>query len=398
MMLMGHPTLNANVRAAADALTLAGLLGEFHTSLDTTRLSALLPKQLGRSLARRSLPPRVSQITRTHPWLEMGRLMSRTGPLRTVAADRFSVDRAYSAIDSSIAERVTTETSGVYAYEDGAIRSFTRARELNIPTIYDLPIGYWREGREIADEEAELNPAWASTLQGLADSPLKLEQKDFELERSSMVLVASTFTLRTLQSFKGTLPPVRVIPYGAPPVVEQLKFSNRRKVRALYVGSLTQRKGISYMFDAVRSLGDDVELTVVGRRAGESKILDSALASVTWHPSLSLPEVLRLMRNHDVLLFPSLFEGFGLVLTEALSQGLPIITTPNTAGPDLIRDGQEGWIVPIRSSSAIAACLTRLVEDIDLRNAMKVNAARAASSLRWESYQEGLVQAVREVL
>ena len=397
-MIMGHPTLNANVRVAAEALALAGLLGEFHTTIDTTRMSQWVPGQLGKSLARRSLPPSVSRLTRSHPTLEIGRLLSRFSYLSSSASSHFTVDAVYAGIDANVAARITGETSGVYAYEDGALRTFTRALELDIPRVYDLPIGYWRAGRLIAIEEAELNPAWASTLQGLTDSPSKLHQKDLELQHASLVLVASTFTLRTLQASYAAVPPVRVIPYGAPPVVQQVTFSRKKTVKALYVGSLTQRKGISYMFEAVRSLGDDVELTVVGRREGASDALDAALLSVKWYESLSHPEILALMRNHDVLLFPSLFEGFGLVLTEALSQGLPIITTPNTAGPDLITQGEEGWIVPIRSSTAIAECLTKLVEDLDLRNEMKTRAVKKAGRLRWERYQAHLVGAVREIV
>jgi len=66
------------------------------------------------------------------------------------------------------------------------------------------------------------------------------------------------------------------------------------------------------------------------------------------------------MAAHDVFVFPSLFEGFGLVLLEAMAMGLPVITTPHTAGPDLIREGMEGFIVPIRHSTAIAERLEQL--------------------------------------
>ena len=64
--------------------------------------------------------------------------------------------------------------------------------------------------------------------------------------------------------------------------------------------------------------------------------------------------------GHDVFVFPSLFEGFGLVLLEAMAMGLPMITTAHTAGPDLLEDGKEGFIVPIRSAEAIAEKLTWL--------------------------------------
>ena len=72
------------------------------------------------------------------------------------------------------------------------------------------------------------------------------------------------------------------------------------------------------------------------------------------------------MREHDVFVFPSLFEGFGLVITEAMSQGVPVITTDRTAGPDLIQDGVDGWIVPAGSSIAIKEVLYKILENPEL--------------------------------
>jgi glycosyltransferase involved in cell wall biosynthesis len=106
--------------------------------------------------------------------------------------------------------------------------------------------------------------------------------------------------------------------------------------------------------------------------------------------------VLQEMVSHDVFLFPSLFEGFGLVLLEAMAMGLPIITTAHTAGPDLIDDGSEGFIVPIRSSEAIAAKLDLLAREPERVQAMSEAAKQRAASFTWETYGERLASAVRE--
>jgi alpha-maltose-1-phosphate synthase len=104
------------------------------------------------------------------------------------------------------------------------------------------------------------------------------------------------------------------------------------------------------------------------------------------------------MRQHDVLVFPSLFEGFGLVIGEALSQGLPVITTANTGGPDILRDGQDGFIVPIRDSEAIAQRLLQLHEDRQLLKQMSDSARQRAAQLHWQSYKDGTIAAVRDKL
>ena len=104
------------------------------------------------------------------------------------------------------------------------------------------------------------------------------------------------------------------------------------------------------------------------------------------------------MQQQDVFVFPSLFEGFGLVLTEALSQGIPIIATPNTCAPDIIEDGKEGLITPIRDSDAICSTLEQLHEDRERLHTMKKNALKRASEITWKSYQAQLVNAVKALI
>jgi glycosyltransferase involved in cell wall biosynthesis len=104
------------------------------------------------------------------------------------------------------------------------------------------------------------------------------------------------------------------------------------------------------------------------------------------------------MRQHDVLLFPTLFDGFGLVITEALSQGLPVIATAHSGAPECIRDGVEGFIVPIRSSEAIAKRLQQLVLNRDQLAAMRLACLRRAAELSWAGYEKGLRLAVSQAL
>ena len=79
----------------------------------------------------------------------------------------------------------------------------------------------------------------------------------------------------------------------------------------------------------------------------------------------------------DVFLLPSLCEGSATVTYEALGHGLPVICTPNTGS--VVRDGMEGFIVPVRDAAAIAERIERLAIDVELRTQMAANAkARAA--------------------
>ena len=167
----------------------------------------------------------------------------------------------------------------------------------------------------------------------------------------------------------------------------------------LYVGSLGQRKGLSYALDAVQALGAQVSLTLIGRvTAAECLPLQAALGRHRWIETLPHGQILEQMRQHDVLLLPSLFEGYALVISEALSQALPVLTTPNSGATQTIRDGVEGFIVPIRNSCAIAERLQQLVSNRDQLMAMSQACLRRAAELSWAGYEQGLRDAVRQAL
>jgi alpha-maltose-1-phosphate synthase len=404
MYLLSHPTGNQNMRHTALALREADALAEVWTCLAVAQDNPLLgvvPAGIRSELMRRSFPQELTARLHTRPWREAARLATRR--LGWSSASRHetgwcSVDAVYRDLDRHIAERVATidGLSGVYAYEDGAAATFTAARKCGLRRVYDLPIGYWRAFDAICAEEQHLAPAWAGTLVGTLDSRRKRTRKDRELAQADLIVVASRFTAHTLKQYPGRLAPIKVVPYGAPtPTGRDRRWSSEGPLRVLYVGSLSQRKGLSYLFEAATALGTGISLTMVGGRVAECPALDAELARHRHIPSLPHDQVLNLMREHDVLVFPSLFEGFGLVITEALSQGLVVITTPNTAGPDLLTDGHDGFVVPIRDSRAIADRLERVRADRTLLATMGTRALHTAERRGWDSFRRDLGQALR---
>jgi len=295
------------------------------------------------------------------------------------------------------------DIKAIYAYDGGALQGFKKAEHLGIKRFFDLPTGYWRAARALDEREKEINPEWASSLPGLEDTESKLLSKDEELKHASHIFVASNYVKRTLEYYPGELAPISVIPYGFPAVgVPKTSDQVLRNdpLRVLFVGGLTQRKGISYMFDAIRPLKSHVKLTVVGRRATGlvSPILDKCLREVNYIESLHHHQVLEQMRRHDVLVFPSLFEGFGLVISEAMSQGTPVITTTSTAGVDLIEHGVDGWVVAPGSSDQIRAALESVIDDRARLLSMSHEALRTASTRGWGTYKTALAKKVRECL
>lgn len=407
MLLLSHPTGNANVRGAISALEQAEKLALYQTTVAVHKSDwylKLLPIAIKQELLRRTYPLPRFKINQ-HPFRELARLVSLKIGLQFLIKHETgwaSIDSVYGNLDRVLAKQLTAysrkyQIAGVYCYEDAAIHTFDVAKKLGLTCFYDLPIGYWKMGQIIQQEEAELNPEWSSTLQANFDSADKLARKDIELQMSDVVLVASSFTRQTLQLAPNFKAPVVCIPYGAPcrrPEVVCPKLSGN-KLKVLFVGSLSQRKGISYLLDAVEQLGDRAELTLIGRFNQLCSPLEQALATHRWIASLPHQQVLQEMSRHDVLVFPSLFEGFGLVILEAMAQGLPVITTPHTAGPDIITDNEDGFIVPIRSAEAIAQKLNLLASNRKLLLEMSQAALQKASQYTWERYGKCLVETIQ---
>jgi glycosyltransferase involved in cell wall biosynthesis len=407
-ILISHPTGNQNVRAAATGFAEAGIVSSFNTAIANfpgsimDSLSKYKPFSI---LGKRRFDPMIKAITETSPWLELGRLFALQARLHSLTEHEhgvFSIDAVYRDLDKRVAAilkyRGNPEITGVYAYEDGASLSFKQAKKMGLECFYDLPIGYWRAGNAILEAEKERWPAWKETLVGLRNSADKLNRKDEELRLADRIFVASKFTARTLQRFPGPLPPIEVIPYGFPAVVREKDYSpnERRPLKLLFVGGLSQRKGIADLFAVAEALKRFVTLTVVGNKLNNNcRALDIELAKHRWIPSLPHKDILDLMKMHDVLVFPSLFEGFGLVITEAMSQGTPVITTDHTAGPDIIEHGRNGWIIQAGSTEALKRSIEEILEDRSVITEAGRAAMQTARQRPWETYGRELAESVK---
>lgn len=356
-------------------------------------------------LKRRCFDEQARKHTRHRAIRELGRILASKANLKYLTRREqgvFSIEAVYRDIDRRVARSIRKgRGEAVYAYEDGALESFRTARQNGVRCIYDLPIGYWKTQRMLLSEEAKRWPEWASTITSLRDSPTKLAYKDEELRLADRIYVASQFTKKTLENFDGPLAPIEVIPYGFPPAEAPRDYDGvqKRKLKLLFVGGLSQRKGIADMFAALEQLGTEVELTIVGKpMVQDCKALNAALRRCRWIPSLPHQHVIELMRQHDVLLFPSLFEGFGLVITEAMSQGTAVITTNRTAGPDLIEHGRNGWIVSAGSTDSLRNQIQELLDKPDLVATVGEQARQSAIARPWHRYGDELAASIQQFL
>ncbi len=163
-----------------------------------------------------------------------------------------------------------------------------------------------------------------------------------------------------------------------------------RGAGALFCGAWDRVKGTPYLVGAFQLLaeqGRPVPLTILGCGIPPADVLASLPEVLRPHVTIvdrvSEEEVVAQYRRHDLLVFPSTYEGFGLVVLEAMSQGLPVIATPVGCVPDLVRDGDTGVIVPLRNSAALAEAVTRLMASPATRARLGAAGAAAVASMSW---------------
>jgi len=258
--------------------------------------------------------------------------------------------------------------------------------------------------RKILRRERELHPECASLEK---EWELALPQADFdqlaaEAAMADYWLVASTFTKRTLVEAGIPARRIAIVPYG----IDLKRFTPRsehrdasRPLRLLFVGTLSQRKGIKYLIEALESLPTGTaELTMCGRAVDDLELLRQSKLPIRLHTSISATGLLEAYRRADVFLFPSLAEGFAQVLLEAMASGLPVISTSPTAAPDLIRHGEEGFILEPGSASELAMHIEKFLQDPNRIRSMGASARRRAEYFTWERFRQGVAGFVESVL
>lgn len=184
---------------------------------------------------------------------------------------------------------------------------------------------------------------------------------------------------------------IDVIPHGVSDrFLHDVPSESARGKGLLFCGSWDHVKGIAYVvrtFERLHDRGRRLDLTILGPGVAPAVVLDAFSPAVRPFvrvvPRVPEQDVITMYRTHDVLLWLSTYEGFGLVLLEAMSQRLAAIATPVGCVPSLVRDGENGVLVPPRDPDAAAAAVERLIDAPDLRRALGDAARETVSGMTW---------------
>lgn len=298
--------------------------------------------------------------------------------------------------------RLATETQMVVASYVVAEPAFRRTRGVR---VLNYPIAHHRYIQRFAAEEARREPELAGTLPDWSAVPPWVERRlDAECALADAILVGSGFVRDSFIAEGLPAEKMLVVPYGAdvgafvPPQDDVRETTEEQAFRLLFVGQIGQRKGISYLLRAYRLFrGPGTRLTLIGNIYGDAAALSPYRDLFDHVPHLPRSALAERYRQADVFVFPTLIEGMPLVVLEAMASGLPVITTPNGPG-DIVRDGIDGFVVPIRDPGAIVEKLEYLRANPERRREMGRNARQRALEYTWRAYQERAIQTLQQLL
>ena len=174
---------------------------------------------------------------------------------------------------------------------------------------------------------------------------------------------------------------------------------NNEEFNLLYVGGNPYRKGIGYLLQAWEELNlKGATLIIKGslEKPFATIIKKSRMKLINWH--LTNEELEVLYHNSCAFCLPSIDDGFGMVVLEAMASGLPVIVTTNVGASDIVRNGVDGFIVPIRDVEALKEKILYLYEHRDTCEEMGYKALERAKEFTWGRYGERMQAFYQNVL
>jgi starch synthase len=386
--LLAHPGTQYAMHLARQ-LDRVGSLSRFWTCF------ALKEKGLASNLMR-LLPARGRKWLGNREVIGLGPDKLRTVPLLEIMATlkvRFGADvqavlhKRNESFQRAIPDEEIARGDVVIGFDTSSNILVDRAARLGRPLILDQTIAHPRAKAAVYDRIRKQFPDWSADLEERLHTVTAGE--DYEHQKSHRITVASSFTKTTLVDQSIDPDKIALNPYG----VDLQRFSRQhqpptgRPFRFVFAGLVCARKGIPLLLQAWSALQPkDAELWIVGPITPVAAANISELPQVKILGKLPNADLASIMAKSDVFVFPSYFEGFGLVLLEAMAAGLPVLTTTATAGPDLITQDHDGWVTEPGDLDVLVDAMQFCLQNRDRIAAMGKNARATAERFSWDAY------------
>ncbi|MFN0219997.1 MAG: glycosyltransferase family 4 protein [Hyphomicrobium sp.] len=308
------------------------------------------------------------------------------------------------AFDAMVARRYVPRTQAVHGFEYTALATFERARELGVATILHLPsldsrayeLIQHREKANWPELTAEQDPYFHTKFER------RYERRQKEIALADVIIANSQLTARSHIAAGADPEKVFVARLGAPPVhrvVQRNPHSLNQPLSVIWAGAFSLRKGAHYLIDALKRLDarEQIQVNVYGELTAPERLLRAAPNTVKFHGSVPRTILFEAFTHADVLVFPTLSDGFGMVITEALAHGLPVITTDCAGAAELIGP-DNGVIVPSSDAAALADALRWCLDNRKQLFEMREDAAKAAHSRQWVDFRRDLIDVIEKGL
>lgn len=285
--------------------------------------------------------------------------------------------------------------SAVYAFNSAALEILRAARSRGLFTVVEQTMAPRAIEKELLDEEHLRFPQWAQArMPGRAVAAM--DQREFEeWELADVIACGSEFVRCGVQQAGGPVERCAVIPYGVDrrfsPVEREVRNG---PLRVLTVGEAGIQKGVQYALEVARKLEGVAELRWVGSVNLNPGARERVAKWVDLTGAVPRSQIKAQYDWADVFFFPSICEGSATVTYEALSCGLPVVTTPNSGSS--VRDGIDGFITPVRDSQTMTERLRQLHEDRSLLATMSAAAHEGSRRLSLAAYQDRFLQTLQE--
>lgn len=267
-----------------------------------------------------------------------------------------------------------------------SLHTIKKAKKLGMITVLERGSSHIEYQNEILKEEYARYDRPFSIDQRVIEKELK------EYEAADYIAVPSKFVYNSFAGRIGNTGKLVLNNYGAGKMAITPEPVLPAKFRILYLGTLCIRKGAEYLFRALNQLSipeQEYDVQFIGAIDPEVKQLIEKYRRSNWQFTghinhYDLPQHLALC---SIGIQPSLEEGLSMVIPQMLSAGIPVIGSTNSGGEDVIKEGQNGFVVPVRSPEAIAEKINWFFNHPgELSSMRKVAAQGIRQGLSWNDY------------
>lgn len=308
--------------------------------------------------------------------------------LRGVSGERF-VQSTYALFDRKVAREIRKRRpAAVIVYENSAIESLRAARDVGAIGILDAADVHYRLQNEAITPFRELVNRSKDVELSLIDSMLTCSN-----------LARDSYIANGVPAGKVVALPLGVDLADFRPTDEE---KERGVLRILFVGRLTYKKGIDTLvaaLDLLRSRGIPFELQVAAALDHVEFDSDRYLGAMgKLLGKVRHEDLPALYAWGDLLVVPSRFDSFGLVVYEALACGLPTLVSDAVGSKDIVVEGINGFVVPTQDAAALADRLAASASDIDAVRAMRKPARISVEAAGWANYRRRAAKVVTQMI